>query len=86
MQYAVCCGSQNKRYLTLGNLYLLITLPGGRRFWELVSVGGGVVMPRPGPADTAQEEVGKVQGCQQQEPKVELKDEVVDPMERSVSN
>ena len=70
----------NKRYLTLGNFYLLITLPGGRRFWELVSVGGGVVVPRPGPVDTAQEEVLKVQGCSQQEPKVEQKDEVVDPV------
>ena len=45
-----------------------------------------MVMPRPGPVDTAQEEVGEVQGCPQQEPKVEQKDEVVDPVERSVSN
>ena len=45
-----------------------------------------MVTPMPGPADTAQEKVGEVQGCHQQEPKVEQKDEVVDPVERSVSN
>ena len=43
-------------------------------------------MPRPGPVDTAQEEVGKVQGCLQQEPKVEQKDMVVNHVEWSVSN
>ena len=45
-----------------------------------------MVQPRPDPADTAQEEVGEVQGCLQQEPKVEQKDEVVDPNKRSASN
>ena len=45
-----------------------------------------MVQPRPDPVDTAQEEVGEVQGCHQQEPKVEQKDKVVDPVRRSVSN
>ena len=48
----------------------------------MVSEGGGVVMPRPGLVDTAPEEVVKVQGCPQQEPKVEQKDEVVDPVSK----
>ena len=83
MQYSLVL---DKRYLTLGNLFLLVTQPGGRRFWELMSAGGGVVQPRPDPADTAQEEVGEAQGCHQQEPKVEQKAGVVDPVNRSASN
>ena len=83
VQYALVL---DKRYLTLGNLFLLVTQSGGRRFWELVLVGGGVVQPRPDPADAPQEEIVEVQGCLQQEPKVEQKDKVVDPDKRSASN
>ena len=42
-----------------------------------------MVTPMPGPPDTSQ---GEVQGCQQQEAKAEQKDQVVDPVGRSVSN
>ena len=70
----------------LGNLFLLLTEPGGRRFWELVSSEVGVVQPRPDPVDAPQEEVGEVQGCPRQKPDVEKEDEVVDPGKRPTSN
>ena len=51
-----------KRYLSLGNLFLLLTEPGGRRHWELVTSVDGVVEPGLGPADAPQEEVGACVG------------------------
>ena len=67
-------------YSTLGNLYVLINLPGGPCFWELVSEGGGVVVPTPGPAGTSQGEAGEVQGGQQQAAMAEQEDGAVGKM------
>ena len=74
----MCSDLHVLKILISGNLFLLLTEPGGRRYWELVSSEDGVVEPGPDPADAPQEEVGGLCGCPQQEPDVEEEDNAVD--------
>ena len=50
-------------------MFLLLTEPGGRRHWKLVSSRDGVI--EQGPVDVPQGEDGGLHECPQQEPDVE---------------